>query len=100
MNRNELIELIKELHPGYTTAQAQTALQSTLDAIQTALSDGEPVTLTGFGKFYTVDVPAHPVRNPQTGEMITIAAHTAAKFRPGTLLKKLVDNGGAGHAKD
>lgn len=100
MNRTELIDMIMEQRPGYKKYEAETALQSVLDAIQTALSDGDTVVLTGFGKFYTVDVPAHPVRNPQTGEMITIAAHTAAKFRPGSLLKKLVDNGGAGHAED
>lgn len=100
MNKNELVNIIMEQRPGYKKHDAETALQAVLDAIQTALSYGDPVVLTGFGKFYTVNVPAHPVRNPQTGEMITIAAHTAAKFRPGALLKKLVDNGGAGHAED
>ena len=93
MNKNELINIIMEQRPGYKKCEAETALQSVLDAIQIALSDGDPVVLTGFGKFYTVRVPKHDVRNPQNGEIMTIPEHTAAKFRPGAVLKKLVNNG-------
>jgi DNA-binding protein HU-beta len=93
MNKKELINLIMEQHSRYTKNQAETALQSVVDAIQTALSYGDPVVLTGFGKFYTVRVPLHTVVNPQTLEMIDVPEHTAAKFRPGAVLKKLVNNG-------
>lgn len=97
MNRNELVNIIMEQRPGYKKYEAETALQAVLYAIQTALSYGDPVVLTGFGKFYTVRVPLHTVVNPQTLEMMDVPEHTAAKFRPGAVLKRLVNNGGGNY---
>lgn len=97
MNKAQLINLIQEQHAGYTKAQAEAALQSTLDAITTALSDGEQVNINNFGTFATITIPQHDVRSPATGEMITVPEHVAVKFRAYKLLKQLVNNGGAGH---
>ena len=49
MLKKDLIEKIAAT--GITKKQASLALDATLDAIADSLKDGDPVLLTGFGKF-------------------------------------------------
>lgn len=88
MNKGDLIGKIAE-SAGITKAQAASALNTTLDAIGTALKDGDKVTLIGFGTFSVSHRAARQGRNPQTGETITIAAKNLVKFKPG---KELADS--------
>lgn len=90
MNKGELVASIAK-QSGLTKADAQKALDATLDAVQGALMTGDKVTLPGFGTFSTSRREARTGRNPQTGKEIKIAAKTVAKFKPGKGLADAVN---------
>lgn len=65
-------------------------VNATFDAIVESLSNGEDVTITGFGTFGVTERAAREGRNPQTGEPMQIPAGKTPRFRPGTQLKRAV----------
>jgi DNA-binding protein HU-beta len=67
-------------------------VNAVFDAIEKALSEGEEVTISGSGSFKVVERSAREGRNPQTGDPITIAARKSPVFRPGTQLKRAVED--------
>ena len=75
---------------GISKTQAKKAVESILDGISESLSDGEKVTLTGFGTFQVQEREARTGRNPQTGEKMLIPARKVPKFSPGKGLKDSV----------
>ena len=93
MNKGDLIERIAE-KANMSKTKAADALNSALECIETALREGDNVTLVGFGTFSIAERKARTGRNPQTGAALQIPARTVAKFKPGANLKKL--NGGGG----
>lgn len=91
MNKHELIEAVSE-RTGETNTVVRLAIDQVLESIKVALSEGNAVTLVGFGKFYTSEQKARTGINPQTGKPIEVPAKTAIKFKPGTALKGAVNN--------
>ncbi len=89
MTKTELIDKIAS-DAGLTKADAQRALDATLDNIKKALKKGQKVTLVGFGTFSVTKRKARKGRNPRTGEEIKIPATKAPKFTPGKALKDAV----------
>ena len=82
MNKAELISHIAE-EAGITKTQANTALDSFVDAVTKTLKKGDKVTLVGFGTFSVSKRAARNGRNPQTGEVIKIKARKVARFKAG-----------------
>ncbi len=82
MNKSELINQIAE-DAGITKTQANTALNSFVDAVAKSLKKGDKVTLVGFGTFAVSKRAARNGRNPRTGESIKIKARKVARFKPG-----------------
>lgn len=89
MTKAELIDKIAS-GAGLSKADASRALDSTLDAVKTALKKGQKVTLVGFGTFLVKKRKARKGRNPKTGEVINIAAAKTPKFTAGKALKDAV----------
>ena len=52
---------------------------------------GEKVQMVGFGTFEVSERPERAGRNPQTGEVMQIAASKTPKFKAGKALKDLVN---------
>ena len=90
MNKSELISAIAE-SANLTKADAGRALDATIAAIAESLTNGEPVTLIGFGTFEVRDRAARTGRNPQTGETIQIKASKNPAFKAGKALKDAVN---------
>ena len=90
MNKTELRDAVAEA-AGLSGAQAEKALNAVLDSITSALSNGDKVTLTGFGTFEARERAARRGRNPQSGEEIEIAASTTPAFKAGAQLKQAVN---------
>ena len=90
MNKQELIEIVAE-NVDLSKAAAGRAVDSILDAITKALSNGDQVTLVGFGTFLVRDRAARTGRNPKTGEPIQIAAAKNPAFKAGKALKDAVN---------
>ncbi len=82
MNKAELIAKLAE-DAGITKTQANTALDSFIEAVTKTLKAGGKVTLVGFGTFSVSKRAARNGRNPQTGEVIKIKARKVAKFKAG-----------------
>ena len=85
MNKTELVEKIAvgaELSKG----DAKKALEAAVEAIKTALVEGDKVQLIGFGTFSVNERPAREGMNLRTGEKIQIAAKKVAKFKAGAEL--------------
>ena len=89
MNKAELIDAIAK-SADLTKADAGRALDGMIDAITTALKNGETVSLVGFGSFGIKERAERQGRNPQTGNTITIKAAKIPSFKAGKALKDAV----------
>ena len=85
MNKTELVEKIA-VGAGLSKENAKKALEATVEAIKTALVEGDKVQLIGFGTFSVNERPAREGMNLRTGEKIQIAAKKVAKFKAGAEL--------------
>ena len=89
MNKGELVDKIAE-KSGVTKKQADAILTAALESIVDAVSEGQKVTLVGFGTFEPRDRKAREGRNPKTGEALTIPETTVPAFSAGKLFKEKV----------
>ena len=90
MNKKELVESMAGA-ADISKAAAEKALNGMLMAVSEALSQGDKVTLVGFGTFSTVKRTERTAKNPRTGAMIKIPAKKVAKFKPGSKLADAVN---------
>ena len=91
MNKTELIAAITE-KTGFTKKDAEKALNSVVEVITDALTNGDKVQIVGFGAFEAKERAARTARNPRTGEEIEIPASEAVSFKVGKALKDEVNN--------
>jgi DNA-binding protein HU-beta len=89
MTKEGLIESIVG-KVGCSKADAGRALDAVLETITKSLTDGDSVTITGFGTFSARARAARAGVNPKTGEKIQIPAMTVPKFKAGKGLKEAV----------
>ena len=90
MNKSELIDAVSE-GSELSKAAASRAVDSMITAVTDALSNGDQVSLTGFGTFLVRERAARSGRNPRTGETIQIAAAKNPAFKAGKALKDAVN---------
>jgi DNA-binding protein HU-beta len=90
MNKTELVEAIAQ-DSGLSNADARKAVESFISTVQSTLTQGDEIALTGFGKFSVAARGARTGRNPQTGEEVQIKASKAPKFTAGAALKNAVN---------
>jgi DNA-binding protein HU-beta len=89
MNKSELVEQVAD-RAALSRGQAAGAVDAALAAIEAELAGGRDVTITGFGRFSVSERAARQARNPRTGEPIDVPAGRAARFSPGSQLKRAV----------
>jgi DNA-binding protein HU-beta len=90
MNKSELIQSVAET-AGIPKATATKAVDAVIESIKNRLSDGDTVTLIGFGTFTVRERAARTGRNPRTGDPISIKAAKVPVFKPGKALKESVN---------
>lgn len=90
MNKGDLVGAVATA-ANLTNAQAESAVKGVLDAIGSALKNGDSVQIVGFGTFGVGARAARVGRNPKTGEAIKIAASKTIKFSAGKSLKDSVN---------
>ena len=76
---------------GLDKVKAENAVDAILAAIGDAVSRGETVLISGFGRFSVRTRPAHTGRNPGTGEPIPVGPSKTPLFKAGSRLKKAVN---------
>ena len=88
MNKAELIEAVqKTLGKDTSKAEAERAIEATIDGIKAGLKKSKVVQLIGFGTFKVGERKARKGVNPKTGQPITIKKSKTVKFRIGKDLK-------------
>jgi nucleoid DNA-binding protein len=90
LGKTEFVDFIA-VQSGLTKKEAQTALNAVTESVQKALSEGNDINITGFGKFKVAHRAARAGRNPQTGEALQIAASNQVGFSVGAELKRAVN---------
>lgn len=89
MNKSDLVDIIADAAQ-VSKSVAGNTLEKILGSITNALSQGEGVTLVGFGTFSVRDRKERTGRNPHTGLALQIPASKAVTFKSGKLLKDAV----------
>ena len=90
MNKTELVAAMAE-NAELSKKDAEKALKAFTDVVAEELKNGGKIQLVGFGTFEVAERKAREGRNPQTGEIMPIAASKAPKFKAGKALKDLVN---------
>ena len=91
MNKTHLIEVVAN-ETNLKKKDAETAVNSVLNAIANALADGEKVQIAGFGTFEVKARAERVGRNPATKEQIVIPASKHPAFSAGKALKEKVNH--------
>ncbi|MEL6400852.1 MAG: HU family DNA-binding protein [Cyanobacteria bacterium P01_A01_bin.70] len=89
MNKGELVDKVAE-KSGVTKKQADSVLSAAIEAIMETVSEGDKVTLVGFGSFERRDRKEREGRNPKTGETMVIPATKVPAFSAGKQFKEMV----------
>lgn len=86
------VELVSQVaaKTGLTKKDAEMAVTAVLGTITETLSEGEKVSLVGFGTFEVKDRKEREGHNPKTNEKIVIPASKAPVFKAGKVLKEAV----------
>lgn len=82
-----VISSVSDLNLG----QSAEALDAVINALRTALSEGEPVCLQGFGQFDIQVRKERDYRNPANGKVVHKPETRSPRFKPSAGLKDLVN---------
>jgi len=88
MTRADLIARMAQ-SAGWPKAGTDRALRAMLGAIRASLKRGDPVTLVGFGTFSVARRRPRTMRNPRTGQPVTVAGRIP-RFKPSKELRQAV----------
>jgi DNA-binding protein HU-beta len=88
MTRADLVASMAKA-AGWPKAGTERALRAMLISIRTSLKRGDPVTLVGFGTFSVARRRPRTLRNPKTGQTVTVAGRIP-RFKPSKELKQAV----------
>lgn len=89
MNKTELIAAVAA-NAQISKKDATAAVGAVFEEIAKAMAKGEKVQVIGFGNFEVRERAARQGKNPQTGEIIEIAACKVPAFKAGKALKDQV----------
>ncbi len=90
MNKTELVAAMAD-QAGLSKKDAEKALKAFTDVVADELKKDGKVQLVGFGTFEVSQRAAREGRNPQSGEVMKIAASKAPKFQAGKALKDMIN---------
>jgi len=87
MKKPEIIKQVAAVS-GLTQGDSSKAIKALISVIQTALKNGDVISLSGLGSFRAKPRKARQGRNPKTGEIVPIPAGKKVSFKPTTTLKE------------
>ena len=82
MNLAELVDVIAA-ETGQTKTVSRDIVKTALDTILKEVKRGGRVSIVGFGAFYQAVRKSRVGRNPQTGDVVKIAASRVPRFKAG-----------------
>ncbi|MBN1636561.1 MAG: integration host factor subunit alpha [Deltaproteobacteria bacterium] len=81
------------LDTGLSRKEASDAIEMFIEIIKYELEQGNPVSISGFGKWKVREKAARRGRNPQTGEEITITPRRVVSFSLSNVLRAKFGDG-------
>ena len=78
-------------HCGFSRTRSVQLLESILEIIKSSLESGEPVLISGFGKFEIKEKRTRRGRNPQTGDDFMLGARRVVKFKCSGVLRDKIN---------
>ena len=90
LTKIEIVNMLYE-HIGIPKIECAQLVESFFDSIKDELGNGNPVKISGFGKWTVKSKRARKGRNPQTGEAVTIAARKVVTFKPSPNLRDVLN---------
>ncbi len=88
MTKSELVERMAHA-AGWPRAATERAVRAMLAGVRSSLKRGEPVTLVGFGTFSVSRRRPRTMRNPRTGQSMTVGGRVP-RFKPSKELRQTV----------
>jgi integration host factor subunit beta len=92
MLKSEFIHALSIKQPHLTLSDVDAALHCIIEKMITELASGGRVEIRGFGAFSLKHRKAKIGRNPKTGVAVSIPQKYTVYFKPGSDLKKRVDD--------
>ncbi len=89
VNKKELARKVAE-ELGFTYQVGGVIVDAVLNAIEEEVALGHAVKIIGHGTYKPVHCKTRSARNPQTGELLEIPAHTVPRFSAGAGFKERV----------
>ena len=89
MNKAELVAALAQ-KAEVSKKDAEKVLSAFIETVQDAVKSDDKVQLVGFGTFESKARAAREGKNPQTGEVIKIAACKVPAFKAGKAFKDML----------
>jgi len=91
MTKADLVEQVAEaIGPGITKRDCALVVDAFLNAIKSALAQGENIEIRGFGTFKVRSRKPRKARNPRTGDSVRVGARDVPVFKPSKQLRTRV----------
>ncbi|MAW41016.1 MAG: DNA-binding protein HU [Phycisphaerae bacterium] len=90
MNKTDIIELVAT-EMDCSKVQAGKAVEAVIKSLREGILDDGGVTITGFGAFNIKKRKPRTVRNPSTGDPMTIPAQTVVDFRTAPAFREMLE---------
>lgn len=91
MTKSELISSLANSYPQLLVKDAELTVKTILDALTTALAEGQRIEIRGFGSFGVNVRPPRVGRNPRSGEKVMVQEKRVPHFKAGKELRERVD---------
>lgn len=82
MNKKLLVEVLAD-KTGLQKQHVAKTINAFIDTVKEEIALNNKVSMRGFGIFLPIFQGKRPVRNPQTGEALTLTPRYSLKFKPG-----------------
>lgn len=86
MNKQDVVDVVAE-KTGTTKTLVQAVLDEFMGVVQDEVAAGGVVRLSGFGSFDSKKAAARTIRNPRSGEAISLPEVMKPRFVPGGTFK-------------
>ena len=93
LTKIEIVNMLNE-HIGIPKVECIRIVESFFDIIKSELEKGNPVMVSGFGKWSVKAKRERKGRNPQTGEKLSISARNVVTFKESVVLRDALNTGG------
>ena len=92
MTKEKIIDDIYH-NVGLSKAQSRSVVEGLFELVKRALSGGENLLVSGFGKFVVKEKAARRGRNPQTTEDLYLRARRVVVFKASGVLRSRINGG-------